>query len=296
MTTDSYIVEEIRATTWSVRLRDPESGKIIDVPLESGGSWTPPGTSKTEHAANSRPERKPVEREKQERTGKSERTEPEGKVEVTKDMRTNASRKPRSEKRAHRGKAPASKPARTAEPAPPPIPTPNDPLESPTNADTWAKLQANLRHVRSRRGGKMGGLGWEETTDAGRSGLIARSGKGAYKILHAAGDTYALFYEWDNGQYEHLACGNAENLIDLATERSGPPEAPPSALSLELARVRCGNVAGDPSPAQPPAPADPDTQPPERRTRLDLRPAHRRRAGPGRAARRGRRGPRRPKG
>jgi hypothetical protein len=115
---------------------------------------------------------------------------------------------------------------------------------SPEDAEAWAKLQADLRHMRGRHGGKMGGLGWEETTDAGRSGLIARSGNGAYKILHAGADTYGLFYEWDNGTYERLACGRAEDLMNHANEqaRSGPPLPPPTKLSLELARLVCGNT------------------------------------------------------
>jgi hypothetical protein len=34
-----YVIEEIRA---SVRLRDPKSGSVIDVPLALGDHWTPP--------------------------------------------------------------------------------------------------------------------------------------------------------------------------------------------------------------------------------------------------------------
>ncbi|MBK8649737.1 MAG: hypothetical protein IPN16_25000 [Gemmatimonadetes bacterium] len=128
---------------------------------------------------------------------------------------------------------------------------------SPEDAEAWAKLQADLRHMRGRHGGKMGGLGWEETTDAGRSGLIARSGNGAYKILHAGADTYGLFYEWDNGTYERLACGHAEDLMNHANEqaRSGPPLPPPTKLSLELARLVCGNTQQKASAAERPSPS-----------------------------------------
>ena len=34
-----YIIEEIRATHWSARVRDAESGEVSEVPLEGGGRW-----------------------------------------------------------------------------------------------------------------------------------------------------------------------------------------------------------------------------------------------------------------
>ena len=34
-----YIIEEIRATHWSARVRDAESGEVTEVPLEGGGRW-----------------------------------------------------------------------------------------------------------------------------------------------------------------------------------------------------------------------------------------------------------------
>ena len=34
-----YIIEEIRATHWSARVRDAESGEVAEVPLEGGGRW-----------------------------------------------------------------------------------------------------------------------------------------------------------------------------------------------------------------------------------------------------------------
>ena len=161
-------------------------------------------------------------------------------------------RKPRSDKGESRGKGRKAKgDAAEKHPDADTLTTPQSRARqidsqslSSEDANAWAKLQANLRHVRGRKGGKVGGLGWEETTDAGRSGLLARFGSGAYKILHAGADTYALFYEWDNGKYERLGCGNAEDLMNLATERarSGPPEAPPTSLGLELARLYCGNA------------------------------------------------------
>jgi hypothetical protein len=69
----------------------------------------------------------------------------------------------------------------------------------------WEKLRGLYR--KGNRAGKRGDLGWEETTEEGRSGIFARWGTGQFKILHAGNDTYALFYEWDGGKWERLACG-----------------------------------------------------------------------------------------
>ena len=252
-----YIIEEIRA---SVRLRDPESGKSIEVPLETGGAWTP-GPARSEHGPATREAAvtKTTERSAKRDAAPAARTAEKLATPVAKPQepaqkaaeepaKRHKPRKPKAER------ADKTTTARTAEAGKPDA----ESLASheargrrvdlqnlsPEDADAWASLQADLRHVRGRHGGKMGGLGWEETTDAGRSGLIARSGNGAYKILHAGADTYGLFYEWDNGSFERLSCGRAEDLMNLATEqaRSGPPAPPPTKLSLELARLVCGNA------------------------------------------------------
>lgn len=103
--------------------------------------------------------------------------------------------------------------------------------------------QALWAHVLGAKGSKKGGLGWEEATDAGRSGLRARFKTGAFKLLHAGGDVYALFYEWDNGKFERIACGKAEDLMALATERAlaGLPSPPRTLLDLEMARFFCSS-------------------------------------------------------
>jgi hypothetical protein len=97
---------------------------------------------------------------------------------------------------------------------------------------------AMMGRAKGRRAGKVGELGWDETTDAGRSGLVSRFGKGAFKILHAGGDTYALFFEWDDGRYDRSAAAPPRTMMNLANFKAQdePPEPPPSHLSLELAR------------------------------------------------------------
>ncbi|MBA3550312.1 MAG: hypothetical protein H0T76_27875 [Nannocystis sp.] len=300
-----YIIEEIRA---SVRLRDPESGKSIEVPLETGGHWTP-APARGEHVPRSEPARREDRAPKAPdapamkaadamRAPKPEAPKVADTTRAAKPEAPKAAeepvkrRKPRSDK-AQRGKTNARKSPRTGEAAEqkpgdevslasPEVRTRRVDMQhlSSEDADAWAKLQADLRHMRGRQGGKKGGLGWKETTDAGRSGLIARSGNGAYKILHAGADTYGLFYEWDNGTYERLACGRAEDLMNLATEQAqdGPPAPPPTKLSLELARLVCGNAEQKASAAERLEPVfrevdvSPDAEPviedkPEPRTR-----------------------------
>lgn len=226
-----YIIDAIQSTHWTVTVRDPESGEVFEVPLEPGAPW--PGKLRSDAIpadgdevprsearasapapAESRPAAKKARKPKGERKGAARVTEPEALKEVM-----------------------SSAALRSA------------PLDEDTisveDAAAFTRLQTMLRRARGRRAGKRGELGWDETTDAGRSGLIARFKDGAFKILHAGGDTYALFFEWDDGRYDRLACGTAEELMNLANERAEgePPTPPPSHLSLEFARRMCGTPA-----------------------------------------------------
>ena len=146
----------------------------------------------------------------------------------------------------------------------------------------WAHVQATTN--------KRGRLGWEETTDAGRSGVRARYKSGTFKILHAGGDTYALFYEWDSGKFEKIACGKADELMALAQKRTQEklPPPPRTLLDLEMARHMC---ATDPEQrriaAERLAPIfrELEAQEEERRTNeADLPPPTRRRRSPRPAA------------
>ena len=172
-----YIIEEIRA---SVRLRDPESGKSIDVPLETGGHWSQSPT-RGEQAPSDRS--KPAKREDKvaavktsERSAKQAATpapKAANATPATKRAETVPKvaeepakrRKPRSDK-GEREKANARKPAPNEGRA---EKKPDDEasLSSPEartrrvdlqrvpaeDADAWAKLQADQRHMRGRHGG-----------------------------------------------------------------------------------------------------------------------------------------------
>ena len=271
-----YIIDAIQATQWSVRLRDPENGEVIEVPLEPGAPW--PGKIR------------------------SDAVTPDGDAIPKADERAkttappdppSAARKPRKEKSERKGATRVTEPAAHKE-VMSSAALRSTPLDEDTisveDAAAFTKLHTMLRRARGRRAGKRGELGWDETTDAGRSGLIARFGDGAFKILHAGGDIYALFFEWNDGRYDRLACGTAEELMNLANERAEgePPTPPPSHLSLEFARHMCGTPAQQasaterlqpvyeeirvkPRPAAPRAPKSESSDVPAPNEKMDMR-------------------------
>ena len=235
-----YIIEELQATHWSVRLRDPESGEVIEVPLEPGAPW--PGKIRTDATTHDGGEAKADDTRTETRAPEANRAErPTPAANRAERPAAKKVRKDKGNKGAARVTAPAELKEVMSSPALRSRPIDEDTV-SAEDVAAFTKMQTMLRRARGRRAGKRGELGWDETTDAGRSGLIARFNSGAFKILHAGGDTYALFFEWDDGRYDRLACGAAEDLMNLANERaqSEPPQAPPSHLSLELARLYCG--------------------------------------------------------
>jgi hypothetical protein len=244
-----YIIDEIHANNWTARLRDRETGEVVEVPLELGALW--PGKLRGD-AANrdssntSRPQ-----------DDHAQATEPApSKMPTPSDddaaapvaAEPPAEKKPRKDRGERKGTPRVTDPEALKEIMTSPILRSQDVDEETIAPDDMVALrtmQSMLRRAKGRRAGKVGELGWDETTDAGRSGLISRFGKGAFKILHAGGDTYALFFEWDDGRYDRLGCGAAEDLMNLANQKAQdePPEPPPSHLSLELARFHCGTPA-----------------------------------------------------
>jgi hypothetical protein len=117
--------------------------------------------------------------------------------------------------------------------------------ESTLSDDDKAALRSVRTILARSRHNKRGELGWKEITVDGRSGVMARWGKGQFKILHAGDDTYALFYEWDGGKWQQIACGTAEDLMHIAARRAKEevPMAPITTLTLEMARFFCGTPA-----------------------------------------------------
>ena len=252
-----YIIEEVRAANWTMRLRDSVSGEVVEVPLVPGARFSPPSAGKN-GAAND-DSSATVQSKPDSRSGESapepddasedEAVEDGDKVDEHPARQRRKKKGPRANKKtAQRREAPEAPPQSPAKAAA------DNPLETPegrvrpvdistlTVDDQAAmkKLGGMLR--RALRRGKVGELGWQETTEAGRSGLFARWGKGQFKLLHAGDDNYALFYEWDGGKWERIGCGAADELMKLAEARaeSEIPGPPLTNINLEFARLLCG--------------------------------------------------------
>ncbi len=251
-----FVVEDVRVTGWSLRLRDTVTGETLEVPMNPGARFSAPGGRDTGEEKRGRKEHQVTE-------APSAGKEPPA---PASDGPSEQNRRPRPKTARTNGAASRSAATgRAAEPAPPPVTDPSspwapgkpNPLEthegrrtpidekSLTDADrkVIVEHQKFWTHVHEVKSSKRGKLGWEETTDAGRSGLRARHKSGAFKILHAGGDTYALFYEWDNGKFIKIACGKAEDMMALADERTREKMQPPPStlLDLEIARHMCSS-------------------------------------------------------
>ncbi len=228
-----YIIDEIRANNWMARLRDRETGDVIEVPLDLGGLWPKP-----------HPESPPIDPGDASDSAAAP-SPPETAAPSTDE--SPAERKPRKPRAEAKGMARVTDPEALKEVMSSPglrSMEIDEATLTPEDAEAHKQLRTMMRRARGKKAGKRGDLGWDEITDAGRSGLMSRFGEGAFKILHASGDTYALFFEWDDGRYDRLGCGAADDMMNLANKRAqdDPPEPPPSHLTLELARLYCGNA------------------------------------------------------
>lgn len=105
-------------------------------------------------------------------------------------------------------------------------------------------------------GAGPGGLEWSETRDAGNRAIVAPWQQGHFKILRAGSGVYALFYEYERGGYEQLACGKPDELKQVASARtSGKGQR----VTEALARGACNTCA--PAPAEPAANESPKRSP-----------------------------------
>jgi hypothetical protein len=205
-----YIIDEIRADHWMVRMHDRETDEVVEVPLELGALW--PG--KLRGDAVPREPGEPATSRSEPPTPREPEASPLDDLSPVSDDPAPVTVEPRAEKKPRkRGAARATDPVDEALIEPEDVAAPN--------------LQQRMG--RANRARKVGELGWSETTDDGRSGLVSRFGGGVYKILHAGADTYALFFEWDDGRYDKLGCGTAEAMMDLANFKA--KEEPPAAAA-----------------------------------------------------------------
>jgi len=247
-----YIIDEIRANNWTARLRDRETGDVIEVPLDLGGLWPRPHPEAPRNTAGDAGDASDA-------SDSAAPTSPPEPAAPSADEPP-AERKPRKPRSEPKGMTRVTDPEALKEVMSSPSLRSMEIDEatlSPEDAEAHKELRAMMRRARGKRAGKRGDLGWDEITDAGRSGLMSRFGAGAFKILHASGDTYALFFEWDDGRYDRLGCGAADAMMNLANKRAqeDPPEPPPSHLTLELARLYCGNAEQKASAVERLAPA-----------------------------------------
>ena len=242
-----FIIEEVHVISGSVRLRDSRTGKVVDVPLTIGGTLALPGEDEADSA------------DTEEGTTDDDDVVDTADGDAADDAAEDAKRK-RRRKKARARKAEARRQAAVeVEDAPAKVedapaltvprsrgvtedPTPVVDESSLSDEDRAAVEQFRVLVSKASTRGKRGGLGWQEITVEGRSGLQARWGKGQFKILHTGGDSHALFYEWDGGKWERIACGKADDLMRLAAARSEDeqPKAPLTTLTLEVARLVCG--------------------------------------------------------
>ena len=251
-----YIVEELRVTGGSMRLRDSLTGELVDVAITPGAAFTPPKPADRRDAAASATAPTPPPAEDLPASPKTAATSADESAARTADKRK---RKKRANKKAaaRREDTPGPEAAPSAPPAPidasaidtAPMTTPESREiiidESTLSDDDKAALRSVRTILARSRHNKRGELGWKEITVDGRSGVMARWGKGQFKILHAGDDAYALFYEWDGGKWQQIACGTAEDLMHIAARRAKEevPMAPITTLTLEMARFFCGTPA-----------------------------------------------------
>lgn len=229
-----FIIEDVRVTGGIMRLRDARTGNVVDVPLTVGGALTLPGDEAEAGA---------------EETASDDDDAVGADEDGGEDAAETAKRKRRRRRaRARRAEAEREKveeaPALDVPRSRPVTEDPTPIVDESTLSDEDRAAVEQFRALASKASaqGKRGGLGWQEITVEGRSGLQARWGKGQFKILHTGGDSHALFFEWDGGKWERVACGKADDLMRLAAARAEEeqPKAPLTTLTLEVARLFCG--------------------------------------------------------
>jgi len=225
----SIIIDEIVPTKWRLRLRDAD-GKTREVVYRAGTPLQLDAPSADEPSEATPKDGPPKERREKPRAEAVEKPE-----------KPRTSNKPKSE-----ATAPTAKAER------------KDDVEE-KRAST---PKPQVRRRKHEAGPGPGGLVWEEAEDDGVTGLRASFGRGAFKVLHAGGETYGLFYEWNSGKYQTLTCGPLEALKQAAAQwtEDGKLRAPRSNLGAAAAKMAC--AATEETPTAPPASGPPPPAPP----------------------------------
>ena len=226
----TIIIDEIVPTKWRLRLRDAD-GKTREVVYRAG-------TPLQLDAASAADE--PGEGTSKAQSPKERREKP----------RAEAVEKPEKPRASNKAKSEAAAPAAKAE------------RKEDAGEKSTSTPKPQVRRRKHEAGPGPGGLVWEEAEDDGVTGLRASFGKGAFKVLHAGGETYGLFYEWNSGKYQTLTCGSLEALKQVAAQwtEDGKLRAPRSNLGAEAAKMACATK--EEPPAAPPAAKPPPPAPP----------------------------------
>ena len=220
----SIIIDEIVPTTWRLRLRGAD-GQTREVEYKAG---TPlrldAAASPTKAPGDAKP---------------SDGAQPRDRRE-----------KPRAETKRTDERAATTKPA------------PDTTAANAEKPEPQKSQQARRR--RHEAGPGPGDLVWEETEDDGVTGVRATFARGAFKILHAGGETYGLFYEWNSGKYQTLTCGTLEVLKQEAAKwtADGKLRAPRSNLAAEAAKIACAQTDDAPAAPSPATESPPPAAPP----------------------------------
>lgn len=234
-----FIIEEVRVTGGVMRLRDARTGNVVDVPLTVGEALTLP-EGEAEAVAEEADDDEAASTDDDEDDDAAETAKRKRRRRRARARKAGAEREKEEAERVNE-----AAPALTVPRSRPVTEDPTPVVDESTLSDEDKAAVEQFRALASRAStrGKRGGLGWQEITVEGRSGLQARWGKGQFKILHTGGDSHALFFEWDGGKWERIACGKADDLMRLAAARAEDeqPKAPPlTTLTLEVARLFCG--------------------------------------------------------
>ena len=148
----------------------------------------------------------------------------------------------------------------------------------PERAKDKAKAKKPGRKPKLQAGSGPGGLEWNEVQDAGNRAIVAPWEQGNFKILRAGPGVFALFYEYERGGYEQLACGKPDELKQVASARTtGTGQrvtealargacntcTPPAANDRPERTPKPATVAAEPTEPVPPAPpSTPPAEPP----------------------------------
>jgi hypothetical protein len=262
----TMVIEDIQPTSWKVRIRDVQ-GETHDLEFKPGKpariAW-PTATAETAEKRGSRADETTTEKPEPDETSKKPDRKGAGKKDADKKPRERtAQAEIDAEVTAIRKRRAAAEPAADAK-----VPEAPAAVEAPEEGEEGEEADRPRRKRRRKHkattGKGPGELAWEDTEDDGVPGIRAPFDRGHFKILHAGGETYALFFEWSNGRYRQISCGEVEALkAAAATWAQGDDRTPPrSNLGAEAARVACVTDSVPNQPAAQPEPATPRANPP----------------------------------